>query len=92
MHGIKAKKLNKISTKKEPNPATLIMNKKIDLVINIPKDKPVQTEEADLAELRRLAVDFGIPLITNMELAKLFVESICTKNINDLEVLAWNDY
>jgi len=92
LHGIKAKKLNKISTKKEPNPATLIMNKKIDLVINIPKDKPVQTEEADLAELRRLAVDFGIPLITNMELAKLFVESICTKNINDLEVLAWNDY
>ena len=92
LHGIKAKKLNKISTKKEPNPATLIMNKKIDLVINIPKDKPVQTEEADLAELRRLAVDFGIPLITNMELAKLFVESICTKNLEDLEVLAWNDY
>ncbi|TAL58404.1 MAG: carbamoyl-phosphate synthase (glutamine-hydrolyzing) large subunit [Nanoarchaeota archaeon] len=91
-NSIRSKMLNKISSRKEPNPVTMIQNKKIDLVINIPKDQQLRKEEEDLAVLRRTAVDFGIPLITNLQLAKLFVEAISTNKLEDLEVLAWNEY
>ncbi len=91
-NGILAKKMNKISANKEPNPATMIMRKKIDLVINIPKDIQDKKEEIDLATMRRLAVDFGVPLITNLQVAKLFVEAISSKKEKDLEVLSWDEY
>ena len=84
--------MNKISANKEPNPATMIMRKKIDLVINIPKDIQDKKEEIDLATMRRLAVDFGVPLITNLQVAKLFVEAISSKKEKDLEVLSWDEY
>ncbi len=91
-HGVAARTLNKISTENEPNPMTLIMQKKIDMVINIPRDRQASTEEEDLIVLRRLAIDFGVPLLTNMELAKLFVEALCTLEKEDLEVKAWHEY
>jgi len=60
---------------KEPNTLTYIADGKIDLVINIPKN--IKREELDNDYLiRRKAVDFNIPLITNIQLAKRFVEAI----------------
>ena len=57
--------------KKEPNILSFIADGKIDLVINIPKN--IEKEELDNDYLiRRKAVDFGIPLITNLQLAKRF--------------------
>src|SRR2546425_1227224 len=53
---------------KEPNAATYLSHRKIDLVINIPKS----FEEEELSNdylIRRRAVEFGIPIITNPELA-----------------------
>ena len=53
---------------KEPNAATYLSHRKIDLVINIPKS----FEEEELRNdylIRRRAVEFGIPIITNPELA-----------------------
>ena len=53
---------------KEPNAATYLSQKKIDLVINIPKS----FEEEELRNdylIRRRAVEYGIPIITNPELA-----------------------
>ena len=77
--------------KKEPNIMTYISERKIDLVINIPKSQ----EEEELTNdylIRRRAVDFAIPLLTNEQLTKLFVESISAKKIDDLEIKEWDKY
>jgi len=42
--------------------------------------------------IRRKAVDFNIPLLTNAQIAKLFVESIYKKKIEELEVKSWGEY
>ena len=76
---------------KEPNVLTYIQEKKIDLVINIPKSY----EEEELTNdylIRRKAVDFNIPLLTNEKITKLFIDSISKKKINDLEIKSWYEY
>ncbi len=90
-NGISAAVLNWPLDKKEPNALTYLQERKIDLVINIPKS----FEEEELTNdylIRRKAVDFNIPLITNAQSAKLFIESICKKKMEDLEVKSWEEY
>ncbi|MBI3035661.1 carbamoyl-phosphate synthase (glutamine-hydrolyzing) large subunit [Candidatus Woesearchaeota archaeon] len=77
--------------KKEPNTLTYLQERKIDLVINIPKS----LEEEELTNdylIRRKAVDFNIPLLTNAQIAKLFIESIYKKKIEELEIKEWGEY
>jgi len=76
---------------KEPNTLTYIADGKIDLVINIPKN--IEKEELDNDYLiRRKAIDFDIPLITNLQLAKRFVEAIQRTKISDLKIKSWDEY
>ena len=90
-HGIKAEKLHWPLENEEPNTLSYIANKKIDLVINIPKN--IEKEELDNDYLiRRKAVDFDVPLITNLQLAKRFAEAICNTSIKDLDVKSWDEY
>jgi hypothetical protein len=51
-----------------------LRNGKIDLVINLPTPESKQVENNYL--MRRTAVDFGVPLLTNIHLVKLFAEAI----------------
>ncbi len=63
----------------------------IDLVINIPKN--YQKEELTNGYLiRRAAADFGVPLITNIKLARRLVESFKRKKPEDLACKAWQEY
>ena len=90
-NGIKAEILYWPLDKREPNALTYIQERKIDLVINIPKS----LEEEELANdyfIRRKAVDFNIPLLTNEQVTKLFIESIYKKKIEDLEIKSWDEY
>ncbi len=90
-NGIKSKTLYWPLEKKEPNTLSHIANGNIDLVINIPKN--IEREELDNDYLiRRKAVDFNIPLITNLQLAKRFVEAIYRTSIKDLKVKSWDEY
>jgi carbamoyl-phosphate synthase large subunit len=76
---------------KEPNTLTYIANGNIDLVINIPKN--IEKDELDNDYLiRRKAVDFNIPLITNLQLAKRFVEALQRTSLDDLKIKSWNEY
>lgn len=76
---------------KEPNTLSYIADGKIDLVINIPKN--IEKEELDNDYLiRRKAVDFDVPLITNLQHAKRFSEAIYYKKSNDLEIKSWDEY
>jgi carbamoyl-phosphate synthase large subunit len=63
----------------------------IDLVINIPKN--YQKEELTNGYLiRRAAADFGVPLITDIKLARRLVESFKRKKLKDLACKAWQEY
>ena len=90
-NGVKAEILWWPLEKREPNVLTYIQERKIDLVINIPKS----LEEEELTNdylIRRKAVDFNIPLLTNAQIAKLFIESIYKKKIEELEIKSWDEY
>jgi carbamoyl-phosphate synthase (ammonia) len=58
----------------EPNVETLLRNQEIDLVVNLPTYESKQTRNNFV--IRRTAVDFGIPVLTQPQLVKLFVESL----------------
>ena len=90
-NGIKAEVLHWPLENKEPNTLSYIADGKIDLVINIPKN--IEKEELDNDYLiRRKAVDFDVPLITDLQLAKRFVETIRSTSLKDLKVKSWDEY
>jgi len=90
-HGVKTDVLYWPLENQEPNTLTYIADKKIDLVINIPKN--IEKEELDNDYLiRRKAVDFDVPLITNLQLAKRFVESINRISAEELMIKSWDEY
>ena len=69
----------------------MIKRREVDLVINIPKN--YQKDELTNGYLiRRAAADFGVPLITNIQLASRFVESISKKGFADLSCKSWREY
>ena len=72
--GIPAKLVHYADSDQTPNIRTLISNKEIDLVVNLPT--PTSTEQKNNYVTRRTAVDFGVPLLTNAQLFKMFVESM----------------
>ncbi len=77
--------------KQEPNVLSYIKEGKIDLVINIPKSYQ-QKELTNGYLIRRQAVDFNVPLLTNAQIAKLFLEAISRKSMDDLEIKDWHEY
>lgn len=76
---------------KQPNTLSYLKEKKIDLVINIPKNLSA-TELNNDYMIRRGAVDFNIPLITNSRLAKAFLMAICKYNLDNLPIKSWDEY
>jgi carbamoyl-phosphate synthase large subunit len=77
--------------KKEPNILTYLKERRIDLTINIPKNFEEEELENDYL-IRRRSVDFNIPLLTNPQNTKLFVESISKLKMEDLEIKDWESY
>jgi carbamoyl-phosphate synthase large subunit len=76
---------------RSPNTLEFIRERKLDLVINIPKSSAVD-ELANDYLIRRKAADFGIPLITNIQLAQRFVEALSKKRPAELHAKSWNEY
>jgi len=77
--------------KKEPNAVTFIKERKIDLVINIPKNY----QEKELTNgylVRRAAVDYNVMLITNRQIAMRFVEALTRIKPENLKALNWGEY
>lgn len=69
----------------------MIQDKEIDLVINVPKNY-TETELKNGYMIRRAAVDFNIPLITNARLATAFVRAFCGMDIDDIQIKSWDQY
>jgi carbamoyl-phosphate synthase large subunit len=75
----------------EPNALTYLRERKIDLVINIPKNTTKGELDNDY-KIRRTAVDFNIPLITNARLAKAFIHAFTTLKLEDLSIKSWKEF
>ena len=73
--GIACNKVFKIHTELEPNILTLIENGTFDLIINIPT-RALTRDRADGFIIRRRAIDYNIPLITNRQLADVFIAAL----------------
>lgn len=76
---------------KQPQALTLMHERKIDMVVNIPKDL-TQHELTNGYKIRRTAIDLNIPLITNSRLASAFIHAFCTLDLDDLEIKSWSEY
>jgi len=76
---------------KSPNTIDLIRNREIDLVVNIPKDLSKDELNNDYS-IRRSAVDYNVPLLTNARLASAFIMAFCDINVEDMEVMSWDEY
>ncbi|HXF47566.1 MAG TPA: carbamoyl-phosphate synthase (glutamine-hydrolyzing) large subunit [Burkholderiaceae bacterium] len=74
-----------------PNALELIERGDVDLVINVPREYDA-AGRPDGILIRRAAVDAGVPLITDLQLARAVVEALRRKKRSDLRLLAWDDY
>jgi len=63
----------------------------VDLVVNIPKDLTT-TELNNDYSIRRTAVDFNVPLLTNARLASAFILAFCRMTMDDLAIKSWDEY
>ncbi len=90
-NGIDAEILYWPLERKQPNTVDYIKAGKIDLVINIPKNYQEEELTNDYI-IRRTAVDYNVPLITNRQLAMRFAEALCRKRLESLEIKSWDEY
>lgn len=75
----------------KPGALDMIQEKKIDLVVNIPKNFS-SSELNNGYKIRRASIDFNVPLLTNSRLASAFIQAFCNLNVDDLEIKHWNEY
>ena len=75
----------------QPQALEMLHERKIDMVINIPKD--LTAGELDNGyRIRRAAIDLNIPLITNAKLATAFITAFCTMTPDDIAIRSWQEY
>jgi carbamoyl-phosphate synthase large subunit len=90
-NGIEAEVAYWPDEEKSPNTIELIRSREVDLVVNIPKDLS-QTELNNDYSIRRSAVDFNVPLLTNTRVANAFILAFCRLNPDELAIKSWDEY
>jgi carbamoyl-phosphate synthase large subunit len=90
-HNVKVSELNWPLEKEAPNTLDYIKEGKISLVVNLPKNYQEEELTNDYL-IRRTAVDFNVPLITNRQIAMRFVEAISRYTVDELAIKAWQEY
>ena len=69
----------------------MIAGHKFDLIINVPKNQ-TKRELTNGYRIRRGAIDHNIPLMTNVRLAKAFIEAFCSMKLEDIKIKSWQEY
>ena len=75
----------------EFNVKDMLANKQFDLVVNIPKNTTERELKNDYT-IRRGAIDFNIPLLTNARLASAFITAFCSMTVEDIKIKSWDEY
>lgn len=90
-NAIPSTKVYKIGSKGKPGLLEVIEARKVDFAINIPKNH--SHEEATSGyQLRRRTTDLNIPLVTNIQVAKLVVDCLERDTLKDLAIEPWKTY
>ena len=74
-----------------PQALELLHEKKIDMVVNMPKDLTPR-ELTNGYKIRRAAIDLNVPLITNSRLASAFISAFCNVGMDDIDIKASGEY
>ncbi len=96
-NGIDAVKLYKVhEVGMEPNIMNCLQDGRIDIVINIPLPTTVEEKFRQVMEdeykIRRMAVDYNIPVIINLQLAEAIVDAIEKVRTKRVEIKSLNEY
>ena len=78
--GIPNQELFKIADSREPNIRSFLREDRLDLVINILTGNNDYDEASDSNLIRTLAIENGIPLITDLDVAILTIEQLIKKD------------
>ena len=81
--------------KRKPNILDYLIDRKIDLIINIPATRTLEKMLdilEDEYEIRRTAVEFNIPVITNLELATALVIALEKAQRREFTIIPLNEY
>jgi carbamoyl-phosphate synthase large subunit len=81
--GIESTTLYKVRDRKKPNILDYLTSKEIKLVINIPSHETEPESRLILRDeyvIRRKAAEFGIPVVTNLELARALIRALISFN------------
>lgn len=89
--GAKCEKIHKIGSEVSPNIPEIIRKDKVDWVINIPRNYSHE-EVTSGYNIRRLTIDHNIPLTTNIQVAKLMVDTLERYKLEDLAIEPWTTY
>ena len=69
----------------------LVREHKVSLVVTIPKNF-THGELTNGYKMRRAAIDFNVPLITNSRLATAYIRAFCSLSEDQLAIKSWDEY
>lgn len=91
-NGVSSYFVYKTSDRSEPNIQTIIAQRKVDLIINLPTANGIDTT-TDGFVIRRTAVDHHIPLLTNLQIAQIMLQCLIDfKGKTPENLLSWQEY
>ena len=94
--GVRTKLAYKLFEKQSPTVIDLIESQKVSLVINLSEDynndSSFKRVITDGYLIRRAAIDNNIPLFTDLNSARFFVNAIDRYKIEDLKIKSWDEY
>jgi adenosine deaminase len=79
--GVANQELHKIADRREPNIKSFLKDDRLDLVINILTGNNDYDEASDSNLIRTMAIENGIPLITDLDVAILTIEQIIKRDL-----------
>jgi carbamoyl-phosphate synthase large subunit len=88
-HGIASEALYKLRNHKEPTVQTAIAAHRINLMVNVPSSTK---DDADARDIRRLAIDNHIPLVTNAEIGVILLRCLGEIKLGDVPIKSWQEY
>ena len=90
-NGVKATAVSWPDEEGENNVMDMIAQHKFALIVNVPKNH-TKRELTNGYRIRRGAIDHNIPLMTNVRLAKAYIEAFTALKQEDIKIKAWQEY
>jgi carbamoyl-phosphate synthase large subunit len=90
-NGVKATAVNWPDEEGDNNVMDMIAQHKFALIVNVPKNH-TKRELTNGYRIRRGAIDHNIPLMTNVRLAKAFIEAFTALKLEDIKIKSWQEY